>query len=272
MSLKSTIFNTLRYGNRWIRNTFGVYDTEDKIIADAQRFWNDPEKIQEGQYSHFRGSGIFTDDEKWLSIGRENLTIFEEFTRAIQYEGPLDTALEWGCGGGANAVHFAPLYRTFYALDINRECLVECAYQLANQGLPSHELIEIEAGSPEKALEKVPEPLDLFYCLYVIELLPTKAYVERVISIAAEMLRPGGLAFLQFKYTTSDWESQTKRWNYAGNPSNMVSFWPDEFWILCEKHGLKPQVLKLQPWQPLVTDQRYAYVLCVKEWGSGIRI
>ncbi len=177
----------------------------------------------------------------------------------------MTAALEWGCGGGANAVHFAPLVKTFYGLDISQECTVECSTQLNREGFSTHRMVTIDAANPEKALEEITEKLDLFYCLYVIELLPSKAYTERILAIASKMLKPGGMAFLQYKYTTSDWQSGTKRWNYASNPINMVSYWTDEFWTACETHGLKPQVMKLLPVQPLVNDCRYAYVLCVKE-------
>lgn len=265
MSLVTSLFNMLRYGSRWARNMFGIYDSEDTMIADAQKFWNDPETTEDGQYSHFRGSGIFKDDTKWLAVGKQSVDIFQEFTRAIEYTGPMDRMVEWGCGGGANAMHFAPLVGTFYGLDISKDCLVECAKQLNAEGFPNHKMVAIDAAEPEKALEEITEPMDVFACLYVIELFPSKEYTERILNIASQMLKPGGLAYLQFKYTTKDWQSETKRWNYANDPSNMISFWTDEFWMLCEKYGLMPQVIKLIPFQPLVTDNRYAYVICIKK-------
>jgi ubiquinone/menaquinone biosynthesis C-methylase UbiE len=255
----------MRYTYRWFRNTFKLYDPEEKIIADSQKYWTDPEKLVEGQYTHNRGTGIFKDDNKWLAVGRQSLEIFQEFTRAIEYNKPMQSMVDWGCGGGANAVHFAPLVEKFYGLDISNACLVECARQLEHEGLHNHNMVEIDASNPEKALTDISHPIDLFFCVYVMEVFPSKEYTERILAIANKMLKSGGLAFLQYKYTTPDWKTQPKRWNYSNDPPNMTSYWTDEFWQVCEKHGLMPKVMKLIPYQPLVTDSRYAYVLCVKK-------
>ena len=125
-------------------------------------------------------------------------------------------------------------------------------------------MILVEAANPEGALTQISEPLDLFFSIYVFELLPSEEYAQRIIRIANKMLRPGGLAFLQFKYSTEDIQSKTRKWNYGSNPANMVTFQIDKFWNLCEKEGLSPQVLKLVPFQPLVSDSRYGYILCKK--------
>ena len=82
----------MRYTYRWFRTTFKIYDPEDKIIADSQKYWTDPEKLVEGQYTHNRGTGIFKDDNKWLAVGRQSLEIFQEFTRAIEYNKPFHTS------------------------------------------------------------------------------------------------------------------------------------------------------------------------------------
>lgn len=256
----------MRYGYRWFRSTFHLYDPEDKLVADSQKFWTDPDKLEEGQYSHYRGTGIFKDDQKWWAVGKQSLDIFQEFVRAIDYKGPMETMVDWGCGGGANAVHFAPYYnKMFYGLDVYDHCLKECARQLDGIGEHNHTMIEIDASNPEKALSDITEPLDLFFCIYVMEVFPSKAYTERIMDIANKMLKPGGLCYLQYKYTMPRWDTQPKRWNYSNDPPNMTSYWTDEFWTMCERHGLKPKVMKLIPYQPLVTDSRYAYVLCVKE-------
>ncbi len=265
MNVKTLVFNFIRYAYRWFRHTFKLYDPEDKIIADSQKYWTDLNVVEKGHYTHNRGAGIFKDDEKWLAVGRQSLEIFQEFTRAIQYDKPIKSIIEWGCGGGANAVHFAPLAEKFYGLDISKACLDECAKQLRHEGFHHYKMVEIDASYPEKALQAISHPVDLFFCLYVMEVLPSKDYTERILEIAHQMLTSGGLAYLQYKYTTPQWDTQPKRWNYSNDPPNMTSYWIDEFWQVCEKHGLMPKVMKLIPHQPLVGDNRYAYVLCVKQ-------
>lgn len=260
------VFTFLRYANRWLRNTFKLYDAEDKIIAEAHQYWNDPSKVILPQYTHSRGAGMFQDEEKWLSIGRQSLAIYQELERCLPPHKPLSTILEWGCGGGANAIHFAPLAKTFYGLDISADVLKECARQLTSASIQQYHMVEIDAAHPEEALQHVQQPIDLLFCVNVMEVFPSKTYTERIINIASKMLATGGIALLQYKYTTPRWETQPKRWNYASDPPNMTTFWIDEFWQLCIKHQLTPKVMKLLP--PLNEQdikRRYVYLLCVKE-------
>ena len=261
------LINPLRYSYRWFRNTFKLYDPEDKIIEEAQQYWNDASRQELQQFTHNRGAGVFKDEEKWLSIGRHSLDIFQQLAKAVPRNEPLENILEWGCGGGANALYFAPLaQQTFYGLDISGEALNECASQLAKEGIHNYQMVEINATNPEKALQNITRPMDLFFCIHVLEVFPSKGYTERILAISQQLLRPGGMAFLQFKYTTPSWDTQPKRWSYSSDPPNMTTYWIDEFWQVCEKHGLMPQVMKLVPPQnPKDSGRRYAYVLCMKK-------
>jgi cyclopropane fatty-acyl-phospholipid synthase-like methyltransferase len=260
------LINPLRYAYRWLRNTFKIYDPEDKIIAESQQYWNDPSRQELQQFTHNRGAGVFKDEEKWLSIGRRSLDIFQELAKAVPQSQPLTNILEWGCGGGANALSFAPLAQTFYGLDISKDALKECASQLEREGIRNYRMVEINATDPEKALQDIQVPIDLFFCIHVMEVFPSKNYTERILAITSKLLRTGGMAFLQYKYTTPSWDTQPKRWSYSSDPPNMTTYWIDEFWQVCEKHGLVPQVMKLvPPRNQQDTGRRYAYVLCVKK-------
>jgi 2-polyprenyl-3-methyl-5-hydroxy-6-metoxy-1,4-benzoquinol methylase len=264
--MRKILVNPLRFAYRWLRNTFKIYDPEEKIIAEAQQYWNDPSRQELQQFTHNRGAGVFQDEEKWLSIGRQTLNIFQELVRAVQSGTSFTNIVEWGCGGGANALYFAPMAQTFYGLDISKDALNECARQLDLAGFSNYRMVEINASEPEKALQDISHPVDLFFCIHVLEVLPSKNYTERILAITSQMLRPGGMAFLQYKYTTPRWDTQPKRWSYSSDPPNMTTYWIDEFWQVCQKHGLMPRVLKLvPPRDPQDTGRRYAYVLCVKE-------
>lgn len=103
--------------------------------------------------------------------------------------------VDWGCGGGANAIHFSELVNKFYGIDISKSALDECKNQLNQKGFTNYHLVEINAAAPEKVLEEVIQPVDLFLCLYVMEILPSKAYTERILQIASRMLKKGELLF-----------------------------------------------------------------------------
>ena len=74
-------------------------------------------------------------------------------------------------------------------------------------------MVEINAANPEKALLDITQPIDLFFCINVMEVFPSKSYTERVIDVASKLLAPCVIALLQYKYTTPRWETQPKRWN-----------------------------------------------------------
>jgi cyclopropane fatty-acyl-phospholipid synthase-like methyltransferase len=261
-------FDLMRYSYRKLRHNFKIYETEEKIIADAQKFWNNHSDQRLDQFTHSRGAGYFNDDNRWLFIGKQSLEIYQALVKTTGYTKPIESMVEWGCGGGANAVYFADLVNKFYGVDISNSALEACKIQLNQKGFTNYDTIEIDAATPEKALESIPHPVDLFICLYVMEILPSKAYAERILQIASEMLNKGGIAFLQFKYTTSKWDTQPKYWNYASDPANMTTFWIDEFWQICQKHNLAPKAMQLitpQDINSLSPGRRYGYVLCVKQ-------
>lgn len=79
--------------------------------------------------------------------------------------------------------------------------------------------------------------------------------------IAHRLLRPGGVALIQIKYETKESRTKPRRWGYRANLANMTTYPIDRFWELAAEVGFKPKALKLQPKQPLVNDERYAYFL-----------
>lgn len=58
------LFDLLRYTYRWLRHSFKIYEPEEKIIADAQRYWNNADEKMLNQYTHNRDAGVFKDDKK----------------------------------------------------------------------------------------------------------------------------------------------------------------------------------------------------------------
>ena len=260
--LTTSAAQPLRRGYYWLRNALGWYDDESTIIKDNQNWWNDEEKLQGGQYIHKRGVGIFKDDAKWMDLGQESFDIYKKFLHGMDYdESSLKSMVDWGCGGGANAVHWAPTVERFYALDISQVCVDECILQMEREGIHNGVPVLVDAGAPEEARKTITDPLDLFFCVYVVEVLPTKEYVERLLKLAHDMLRPGGLAFIQLKYADERWATQGRRWSYANNPCHMTTFRIEEFWVMADGVGLKPQLCTLLPKQPKVNDERYAYFM-----------
>ena len=264
-SLRTVLRAAYRLGQRLLHSGLGLHETENKIIADSQHFWEKVSyKDQGGGDAHWRGNGVFkNDDRRWLAIGENNLRLFQRLA-GEQWLAMPRRIVDWGSGGGANAVHFGPGAARYYGVDITQTSLDECQRQMAAAGLRNFAPVLFQALEPERVLDQIPGPCDLMLSTYVYEQFPSKAYGHRVSRITADLLAPGGLAFIQIKYSDLTLNSQPYRWGYAQNMANMTTYRIEEFWSAAETCGLKPQAIILEPQQPLVYDRRYAYFLLQK--------
>lgn len=247
------------------RHAVGYSQPETTLIGDSQTFWNAPPDRALKQNSHWRGAGIFADDSRWLAIGQEHLQIYQEFARAVNANPHPKRVLEWGCGGGLNAVHFGRFTGEFCGLDISADSLAECARQMKAEGLDNFKPILIDAANPEAALTLVPGPCDLFISTYVFELLPTPEYGLRVLRVANQLLEAGGMAVIQIKYSEANRETSSRRWSYAKNLAWNATYRIEEFWEAAERCGFTSKMVTLQQKQPLVNDRNYAYFLLLKK-------
>jgi SAM-dependent methyltransferase len=247
-----------------VRHALGFEVAEPSLIQDSQIYWNDSPDRSLKQNSHWRGVGIFQDDERWLSLGSGHLQMYQEFAQSLRTRAPLRRIVEWGCGGGMNAVHFGALAEEFFGIDISSASLEECHKQMSWAGLHNFRPVLIDAAKPEAAIDLMGGPCDLLISTYVFELLPTPEYGLRVLKIALEFLRPGGTAMIQIKYDEGNWKTRSKRWNYARNLAWNATYRIEEFWQAAEQIGLIPKMVKLLPRQPLVNDRNYAYYFLQK--------
>jgi SAM-dependent methyltransferase len=237
----------------------GLGQSEAGISADSQRYWQDSARAGWTDNSHWRDSSVFAATDLWARIGREHLDLFDKFARAVDFTRPLGRVVEWGCGGGANAVRFAPRAEEFIGVDIAAETLDECARQVAATCDTRFRPVRIDVTDPEGALRQIGEPCDVFLCFYVFELLPTPAYGERVLRIAHELLAPGGLAIIQIKYDDGNWLSKPRRRFNASAVADLTTYSIPSFWSSAQRHGFTPELVHLVPANEL--DRRYAYFL-----------
>ncbi len=233
--------------------------SEEALARDSQRFWNDRDKQDLKTLLHWRGQGPFEDDALWQDLGRRHLSLFDRAAAWAGLTRPLEAIVEWGPGGGLNAVQFAPEAARYFGVDINAESLLECARQVEAEGSGQFIPVLIDAENPEAALDQIPDPCDLFLSTYVFELIPGPEYGLRVMRIAFELLRPGGIAIVQVRYHTGAVAPPVSRKNYAANWLRLTSYGVDEFWKACETIGFKPMFVTLVPVQPELDEARYAY-------------
>lgn len=174
--------------------------------------------------------------------------------------------VEWGCGGGANAVHFAPPAQELIGVDISQESLEECGRQVESVCSTPVRKVLVDVENPEAALEIIPGECDLFLSFYVFELLPTPEYGGRIQRIAHRLLAPGGLALIQIKYDCGSWRTRSRGRSYRSGPAGMTTYTIPAFWGLAERCGWTPKYVQLVPKDEL--DERYAYFLLVNTGGD----
>lgn len=241
----------------------GLRHSERRLVADAQTYWRDTGGHKWKAASHWRDAPRFVGNDLWLQIGHRHLVMFEAGARMAEFDRGRDRIIEWGCGGGANAVHFAPRCRQYIGVDISIDSLEECARQVAATcDTPFHPIV-IDVADPEAALRQIADPCDVFLCCYVFELIPTPEYGERLLRIALELLVPGGLALIQIKYDPGRWWTRPRLRSYRTGVAEMTTYPIARFWELATEVGFTPVAIQLVPENEL--DERYAYFFLAKE-------
>ena len=242
-----------------VTGRMGMTQGLSRRIRDASAYWANDSGERWLSDSHWRGG---LEDDAWFQVGRDHLAIFEQFAKALDRHDDLGVVIEWGCGGGANAVAFAPKATTFIAADVSADSAAECARQVRLVCDTATEAVHIDIERPEEAATEFEGRCDTFLCLYVLELTAGPAEALRIMRIAERLLVPGGLAFVQVKYRNADKRTRGYTRNYRRNLANMTTFGIDEFWLHAERCGLTPRLITLVPQNRL--DSRYAYYALTK--------
>ena len=239
----------------------GRVHSSGRLTDDASHYWCGDRGDRWQNDSHWCSGSKFEDTELWGAMGQEHLRLYQRLRQAASEPAPLKRIIDWGCGGGANAVTFAPLAEELIVVDVNAESLDECARQVALAGSTPFVKVLADIARPEEAARDISRPCDLFLCLYVLELVPTQAYGLRLMRIAYNLLGPGGQAFVQIKYATGAWRTRPRRRSYrsdvAGNTYRI-----EDFWTAMASIGFRPEAVALVPKNDL--DERYAYFLLSK--------
>lgn len=235
-------------------NTIGGHRFQNSIIRQASQYWSSPLDREWEANSHWRDA---ISDESWLEVGNEHWAIYQRFASAMAIPSP-GSIVEWGVGGGANAVAFGPHATRFIAADVSEANLAECARQMRSACDTPMDTRLIDLAHPEGAVQGLQGQCDTFLCLYVIELTTGRDEVARILRLAERVLTPDGLAVVQVKYHTADRRTRgTPGLRYTRNIASTTTFAIDDFWRLAGECGLRPELITLVPQNRL--DSRYAY-------------
>lgn len=261
-----TMAAAVRGQAHFVLGQLGFAHSGGRLTRDALQYWSGTHDDRLLNDSHWRKGSKFEDTVLWNAIGQEHLQLFQRLRRTAVEPAPLKRIIDWGCGGGANAVAFAPLAQEFVGVDIVAESVDECARQVAQACSTPFVKVVADIASPEESAREIPRPCDLFLCMYVLELVPTQAYGLRLMRIAYDLLGPGAQAFVQVKYATRSWRTRSRQRSYRSSVAG-VTYRVDEFWTAMAAIGFRPEAVTLVPENEL--DERYAYFLLSKPATGG---
>jgi hypothetical protein len=246
--------------------------SEEELARVAQDYWNEGDKagIDLKDYSHWEGAGPWKDRDRWRAIGRVHFEMFKKLCVYASVPRPLGKAIEWGCGGGANAIHFVDDVREFCGVEISQANLDECGRVLARAGFRGFRPVLVPSENPEQVRTLLDASYDFFLCTYVYETLPGQHYCERVTRLAYELLAPSGLALIQIRYDEGSIRSKQRRFDYFRYAARFTSFQIEEFWELAERIGFRPLYVSLVPRKSYeYSGDLYAYFALMKPASDG---
>jgi len=233
-----------------------VADPPGQLAADAQAYWSASEAADDRRdLSHWKGSGRWADEQRWKRIGEDHFELYQSLLRLVDRKEPVRSMVEWGPGGGANAVRFGREIPRFYGVDISEPNLRRCSREVEAAGYGGFVPIRIDAADPEGVLDRIGEKLDLFLSTAVYQHFPSKEYGVRVTRVARELLAEGGLALIQTRYDDGNPYFAPKTRDYRENAVVFTSYLVEEFWHVAADAGLRPLAVVLRP------ATHYAYYL-----------
>ncbi len=95
---------TVRNQAQFVLGQAGFVHSGDRLTRDASRYWSGEYGNRLQNDSHWHGGSKFNDNDLWAAIGQDHLQLFRRMRKISDAPAPLKRIVDWGCGGGANAV------------------------------------------------------------------------------------------------------------------------------------------------------------------------
>ncbi len=237
-----------------------VPQSRSTITTDASNLWGSSTSDSHVRdLSHWIGEGRWVNEQAWNRIGQMHFEMFKKICLLANVTQPICSMVEWGSGGGANAVRFCSEVTTFYGVDISSANLAECQRQLKMRNFCNFRPVLIDIEEPEQCLRVIESPVDFFISTAVYQHFPSKEYGIHITELAHRLLADGGLALIQIRYNDGFPRLRAKRRNYYKNVVTFAAYGIHEFWQAVQCVGFDPLAVILDP------SVCYAYFFLKKE-------
>lgn len=211
---------------------------QTKEQTDVTAYWN--RTCERGRYfSHWRSA---RPADWWEQIGlTHGAMLREQWPEVADDTG--EVWIEWGPGGGANAVMLAEFVGRLYGVDISRANLEACRRELVARCFHGFESVLIDVDEPERVAGLL-LPADGFLSTATFQHFPSKQYTERVVGLIPQVVRPGGYVFIQIRR-----DSPRDYAEYAGLPYQQRALYAtvygvEEFGGLLASAGIEVEKVK----------------------------
>jgi methyltransferase family protein len=229
------------------------------IAKDAKEYWTGSETAEDRRdMSHWVGEGRWADQARWQRIGDEHFELYRILLNLAGRTNPVRTMMEWGQGGGANAIRFATEVSAYIGVDISEPNLKECARQLKSRGHENFRGILIDAPEPEGVLADCDARIDFFLSTAVFQHFPSKEYGVRVTKVAHQLLADDAIALIQTRYDDGSDRYKPKTRDYKINVTTFTGYMIEEYWNILRDVGFRPLAVILRP------ETNYAFYLLAK--------
>ncbi len=205
------------------------------LEEEAREYWKLSEYDERLQdQSHWLGSARWA-RERWLAYGDFHRDLVLRFLNEHAPAGYTDhlvdrTALDWGCGGGANLRALCGVFGRTVGVDVSEATVAQCERQLRLLGCENFTTLCFPVDRPGTALERLgPASFDFVFSAAVFQHFPSRGYTLRVLETMEKLMRPGAFGLIQVRYDDGSIKLQQKENDYAKNVIYMTSFKEGEF-------------------------------------------
>lgn len=199
--------------------------------ADVTAYWN--RTCRDGRSrSHWREAMPEDWQRIWVTHGD---MLREQWPEVVDLPGAI--WVEWGSGGGANAVMLAEIASRVYCVDISGPSLGVCMREMEMFGQGGFVWVLADVDNPEEVLGRVPR-LDGFLSTSTFQHFPSKEYTERIVWLIPRLVRPGGYVFVQIRRDGPENHRPDVELPYEQRAMYATVYDVDEFGDLLAAHGV----------------------------------